>query len=84
MSPWNHINRFLVFLSLKIAPLNTILYPNFNTVSLSVAPFLKDWPFQEFEILRLKYLDTFFVIGSTRDIGHFHLQPILSEYVTCV
>jgi len=45
------MNRFLVFLSLKIAPLNTILYPNFNTVSLSVAPFLKDWPFQEFEIL---------------------------------
>jgi len=75
MSPRNHVDRFFTFLSPKMACLDTILYPNFGAVSLSVAHFLKGWPFQYSEKFRWKYLETFFVIGSTRDIGHFHLQP---------
>jgi hypothetical protein len=79
MSPRNHVDRFLIFLSPKMACLDTFLYPSFGTVSLSAAPFLKGWPFQYSETSRWKYLDTFFVKRSTRDIGHFHLQPILPQ-----
>ena len=61
-----------------MACLDANLVPKFATVSLSVSPFLKGWPFQYFETLRWKYLDTIFVIGSTCDIGHFRLWPILS------
>src|ERR1700691_6342077 len=77
MSPRDHVDRFLAFLSPKMACLDAICYPNFSAVSLSIAHFLKGWPFQYSETLRWKYLDTFFVIGSTRDIGHFRLRPIL-------
>ena len=77
MSSQNHVDRFLTFLSPKMACLDTILYPNFGAVSLSVAHFSKGRPFQYSETLRWKYLGTFFVIGSTRDIGHFRLRPIL-------
>src|ERR1700691_3657183 len=77
MSPWDHVDRFLAFLSPKMACLDAICYPNFSAVSLSIAHFLKGWPFQYSKTSRWKYLDTFFVIGSTRDIGHFRLRPIL-------
>ena len=80
MSPRDHVDRFLAFLSPKMACLDAIRYPNFSAVSLSVAHFLKGWPFQYSETLRWKYLDTFFVIGSTRDIGHFHLRSILPAF----